>query len=249
MSNGQRLTQALSLRKSPVAIRFSNEPILGLAASSKPAPGGCSFWEWGTEAVFTTRADDHEHCAIGVHTHNLDGASERYPSELRSVLQVFNDMEYATEDDVARIPVMPERHRYVAYGPLDGMPGIPDVVLLFVDSRQSLVVAEAAQQVEGGVAPAMGRPACAIVPQVVGSGKAAVSLGCCGARAYLDVLTDDVALWALPGGTLDAYVKRIESLAHANDVLGQFHALRRRAVEAGGNPTYAESMAALEKTE
>ena len=34
--------------------------------------------------------------------------------------------------------------------------------------------------------PAMGRPACAVVPQAINSGQAALSLGCCGARAYLD---------------------------------------------------------------
>ena len=36
-------------------------------------------------------------------------------------------------------------------------------------------------------------------PHVVNTGQPALSLGCCGARAYLDVMTDDVALWAATG--------------------------------------------------
>jgi hypothetical protein len=43
--------------------------------------------------------------------------------------------------------------------------------------------------------PATGRPACAVIPQVLNCGKATLSLRCCGARAYVDVLTDSVALW------------------------------------------------------
>ena len=46
--------------------------------------------------------------------------------------------------------------------------------------------------------PAMGRPSCAVVPQAANSTGSAPSMGCCGARAYLDVLTDDV-LSAVPG--------------------------------------------------
>ena len=63
----------------------------------------------------------------------------------------------------------------------------PDMVLLFVNANQTLILSEATQQVENQNAPAMGRPACAIVPQVMNTGRAALSLGCCGARAYLDI--------------------------------------------------------------
>jgi uncharacterized protein (DUF169 family) len=91
----------------------------------------------------------------------------------------------------------------------------------------------------------MGRPACAVVPQVMNTGRAALSLGCCGARAYLDVLSDDVAIFAIPGAKLAAYAERIETLSKANAVLSQFHQMRRRSVEAGQNPTVKESLAAM----
>jgi hypothetical protein len=71
------------------------------------------------------------------------------------------------------------------------------------------------------------------VPQAFNSGKAALSLGCCGARAYLDVLTDDVALFAIPGVKLQAFTERIEALATANRILTRFHTVRRAAGRVG----------------
>ena len=56
------------------------------------------------------------------------------------------------------------------------------------------------------------------VPHVMNTGRAALSLGCCGARAYLDILTDDVAIFAIPGAKLEAYTERIETLSKANQV-------------------------------
>jgi uncharacterized protein (DUF169 family) len=91
----------------------------------------------------------------------------------------------------------------------------------------------------------MGRPACAIVPQAMNTTRAALSLGCCGARAYLDALTDDVALWAIPGSRLDVYAERIAALAKANAVLTTFHQVRRGDVEDGKSPTIKESLAAM----
>jgi uncharacterized protein (DUF169 family) len=108
-----------------------------------------------------------------------------------------------------------------------------------------LILTEAAQQVENEAPPAMGRPACAVVPQVMNTGRAALSLGCCGARAYLDVFSDDVALFAIPGAGLAAYAERIAVLAKANAVLTKFHRLRRQQIETGQTPTIKDSLAAL----
>ena len=122
----------------------------------------------------------------------------------------------------------------------------PPVVLLFANSRQSLAITEAVQQVDPGVPPALGRPACAVIPQVVNTGKPALSLGCCGARAYLDGLTDDFALWALPGVRIEEYASRIAALANANSILTRFHQIRRRDIEAGERPSVKESITRLQ---
>jgi uncharacterized protein (DUF169 family) len=118
-------------------------------------------------------------------------------------------------------------------------------VILFVNASQTLILSEATQQVENETPPAMGRPACAIVPEVMNTGRAALSLGCCGARAYLDILTDGIAVFAIPGMKLDAYIQRIQALASANSILSKFHQIRRRDVGAGQSPTVNDSLAAL----
>ncbi len=118
---------------------------------------------------------------------------------------------------------------------------------MFADSRQGLILSEAVQRVDGSTPPAMGRPACAAVPQALNSGAAALSLGCCGARAYLDVMNDETAMWALPGRKFADYCRQVETLAGANRVLTSFHRSRMAAAAAGERPTVKETLAALEK--
>lgn len=240
----QLLTDSLNLQKEPVAICFTDSVPEGIGEYEGRVPAGCRFWQEAAEKSFATSAADHSLCAIGVYTHNLQ-PSEPQQADLSNALRVFADLGYVRPEDLPLIPVLRSRSKYVVYSPLRETVLQPDVVLLFVNASQTLILSEAAQQVENESAPAMGRPACAVVPQAINTGQAALSLGCCGARAYLDVLRDDVALFAIPGPKLEKYVQRIEALANANTVLARFHEIRRRDVQAGGSPTVMESLAVL----
>ena len=144
------------------------------------------------------------------------------------------------------IPALSSKPAHVIYGPLAQAPWAPDVVLLFVRANQTLILSEASQQLEGGMPPAMGRPACAVIPQAHNTGRSALSLGCCGARAYLDVLSNDVALYAIAGTALETFAERIAALSKANGILTRFHQLRRADIEAGNSPTIQQSLAALQ---
>lgn len=236
------LRNTLGLRQSPVAISFMDSVPVDMARPDTQVAAGCRFWQDAADKAFVTAASDHSLCAIGLHTHTFRTASL---VDLQDALQVFGELGYVREEDIAAIPVLNKRSEYVAYSPLAETRFAPDVVLLFVNARQTLVLSEAVQQVEGGNPPAMGRPACAVVPQVRNTGRAALSLGCCGARAYLDVLTDDVAIFAMPGENLEAYVQRIEVLANANSVLTKFHSIRRHQVETGATPSIKDSLAIM----
>ena len=238
------LTQALGLAQPPIAISFTDEVPPGIGAPSARVAAGCRFWQDASNATLATSAEDHSGCAIGVYTHNLR-PSPTQQADLMDALKVFGDLGYVRPEDLPLIPALASRPKHVVYAPLSESPLPADVVLLFVNSNQALVLSEASQQVEGGNPPAMGRPACAVIPQVVNTGRAALSLGCCGARAYLDVLTDDVALFALPGARIEAYVERILALAHANSVLTRFHGLRRQEIGAGASPTFRQSLEVL----
>jgi uncharacterized protein (DUF169 family) len=238
------LAASLDLQQPPVAISFSDNLPAGIKTHSGRVPAGCRFWQDAATATFATTAANHNLCAIGVYTHNLQ-SSPAQQTDLMDALKVFGDLEYVRPEDLASIPVLASHPGYVVYAPLATSPLPADLVLLFVNANQTLILSEATQQVESQNAPAMGRPACAVVPQVMNTGRAALSLGCCGARAYLDVLTNDVAIFAIPGAKLEVYTHRIEALAKANAVLANFHQIRRRAIAAGATPTIKDSLAAL----
>lgn len=239
------LQQALHLTQPPVAVCLAQDLPAGVDLFAGDVPAGCRFWQEAGTRTFATNASHHERCSIGQHTHGL-AMSPASATDLSDALEVFASLTYVRAEDVAAIPVLAVQPRYVVYSPLADAPLSPDVVLLFVRADQTLILSEASQQLEGGLPPAMGRPACAIVPQASNSGRSALSLGCCGARAYLDVLTPEVALYAIPGATLEAFTERIAALAQANGILTRFHQIRRAAIEAGKAPSIKESLAALQ---
>ena len=244
-SQADRLTEALDLSLPPIAIAFPDAVPEGVPEFEGTVPAGCVFWQEAAARTFATTAGHHALCSIGIHTHNLSGAPASQPEELGAALEAMIGLDYVREEEVAAIPVLGRQAKHAVYGPLREFPLDPEVVLLFVDARQGLVLSEAVERVDGGVAPAMGRPACAAVPHAINRGTSAMSLGCCGARAYLDALSDDVALWALPGSGLDAYCEQIAVLAGANRILATFHERRRQDVESGERPTVRESLARL----
>jgi uncharacterized protein (DUF169 family) len=240
----EELKSALNLNQAPIAISFTNALPTELPTPSRRVAAGCRFWQDAATATFATTAEDHSRCAIGVHTHNLEPTPWQQ-TDLMDALKVFGDLGYVRPEDLPLIPVLASRSKFVVYGPLAEAPLPPDVVLLFVNSSQSLILSEAVQQVEAGNPPAMGRPACAAIPQVMNTGRAALSLGCCGARAYLDVLTDDVALFAIPGATIDVYAERLIALSKANQALSRFHRMRRQDIDGGNSPTIRQSLEAF----
>jgi uncharacterized protein (DUF169 family) len=163
------LAASLDLQQAPVAISFADSLPASVKSHAGRVPAGCRFWEDGAVTAFATSASDHSLCAIGVYTHNLQ-TSPAQQTDLMDALKVFGDLEYVRQEDLAFIPVLASQPAYVVYAPLADSPLPPDVVLLFVNANQTLILSEATQQVENQNAPAMGRPACAIVPQVMNTG-------------------------------------------------------------------------------
>lgn len=236
------LKDSLGLEQSPVAISFHDTAPEGLAHPEAAAPAGCSFWQQGARGAIATDPKDHRFCAVGMYTHNMPLNGEK--AELETALKIFADLTYVRPEDLPAVPVLKTEPKFVVYRPLEEA-GEADVVLMFVKPNQALILSEAVQQVESGWALALGRPACAVVPYTYNSGKGAISFGCCGARAYMDVFTDDVAICALPGNNLARYAERVQALANANKTLTAFHGVRRGQVEQGGQPTVQDSLTAL----
>lgn len=164
----------------PIAICFTDKLSAGIRNWTGRVPAGCRSWQQAATEVFATSPSDHDLCAIGTFTHNLE-TTEAHDADRLDALKVFADLGYVREQEIASIPVLESRSSHMVYGPLATIPLAPEVVLLFGKADQMLILSEAPQQVEGGLPPAMGRPACAIVPQAKNPGRAALSLGCCGA--------------------------------------------------------------------
>ena len=241
----EQLNASLELSLPPIAVSLVDAVPDGVAQYDGSVPAGCVFWQEAAKRTFATSAGHHALCSIGIHTMNLSDAPASHPGELQAALEAMTGLDYVRAEEVAAIPVVRREVKHALYGPLGEFPAEPDVVLLFANARQGLVLSEAMARVDGGVPPAMGRPACAALPQAVNNGVAAMSLGCCGARAYLDALSDDTALWALPGSRLGEYCEQIAVFANANRTLAMFHERRRADVEAGMRPTVQESLQRL----
>jgi uncharacterized protein (DUF169 family) len=237
-----QLVASLELSLPPIAVALRDAVPDGIPEFNGSVPAGCVFWQEAAKRTFATSAEHHALCSIGIHTLHLSRAPASQPEELRTTLGAMMGLDYVREEEVAAIPVVQREVKHALYGPLADFPAEPEVVLLFADARQGLVLSEAVGRVDGGVPPAMGRPACAVVPQTLNRGLATMSLGCCGARAYLDALSDDTALWALPGSRLDEYCDQITVFANANRTLSMFHERRRADVESGMRPTVQESL-------
>lgn len=241
----QRVERSLELTTPPVAVTFLDTIPTGVEAPSASVPAGCSFWELGAHMTVATNAEHHKYCSIGIYTHNLADAPSSQQHELEATLGAMQGLDYVRPSEVEALPVMTDRSKQVVYGPLHEATQRPAVVLLFARASQGLILSEALTRVDGETPVAMGRPACALIPQVFNTSRSASSLGCCGARAYLHALSDDIALWGLSGAKLEVYVDEIEILAKANSVLSKFHELRRSAIEAGESPTVEQSLARL----
>ena len=179
----EQLTQALELSLPPIAVALCEAVPDGVPEFEGSVPAGCVFWQEAARRTFATSAGHHALCSIGIHTLNLSPAPASQPEELRASLEAMMGLDYVREEEVAAIPVLQREVKHALYGPLADFPAEPEAVLLFAHARQGLVLSEAIGRVDGGQPPAMGRPACAIVPRVLNQGLAAMSLGCCGARA------------------------------------------------------------------
>jgi uncharacterized protein (DUF169 family) len=244
-SIARTLIDALQLTQPPIAVSFPDAVPEGVEIYRGAVPAGCRFWQEAASRVFATVPADHELCAIGVYTHHLESGPATQ-TDLQDALKVFDSLGYVRPEDMPFIPVLSREAKIVVYGPLGAIALPPDVVLIFVRADQALILSEASQQLENGLPPAMGRPACAVVPQAFNTGRTAMSLGCCGARAYLDTLTADLALYAIPGSRIEAFTERVVALSKANAVLTQFHTLRRKDVEAGRRPSVKDSLVAMQ---
>jgi uncharacterized protein (DUF169 family) len=219
----------MQLARPPVAVGFLDAPPADLQRIDRPAAAGCGYWKHASEGhAFYTTADDHQNCTVGAFTHGV-ALPPAKAEELQSLMGTMIGLQYLRSDEVAGIPHRDQPFQVAAYAPLEHATFAPDVVIFRGNARQIMLLSEAARSAgafESGTA--MGRPACAMLPQALGSTAAVASVGCIGNRVYTD-LGDDELYLAVPAAALDATLGQLETILNANVELEKFH--RQRAAE------------------
>jgi uncharacterized protein (DUF169 family) len=224
----RRLVELLGLRTAPVAVTFQEKPPADLPRVGDPAPSGCSYWKYAAEGrSFYTEASDHYHCPVGAHTHGVD-LPPGQAKELEGLVETMIGLAYLSPNEVAGIPRRDSPFGVAVYAPLAETADEPDVVLIRGNARQTMLLAEAAHAAADGSSSGfalMGRPTCAVIPEVLRTQHGAASLGCIGNRVYTG-LGDDELYFALPGQQVEAVVQKLATIVTANRELEKFHRAR-----------------------
>ena len=231
MNNADRaraLVDDLGLDRPPVALAFLDRVPAGVRTVEGLEPSACTFWRLAEQGVFYVEAMRHLECPVGAMTMGFELPPER-ASEAEQLVGMMVDLQYFSLEEVQHLPSVKKPHQGILYGPLAELPVEPDVVLVIATPRQGMLLAEASESVTLRAAPAlptMGRPACAAVAWSANDDIVTLSLGCIGARTYVEV-PDDRAIAVLPGAILDRVSDRLTVLAHANRELAAFHEGRK----------------------
>jgi uncharacterized protein (DUF169 family) len=220
------MSDLLGLKWRPVALAFRPTAPAGVNRVDGPKPAGCAYWRLAADGeVFYTEAPDHYNCPIGAHTHGVDLPQER-AKELESTIGTMVGLEYIRMEEIPNIPRVAKPFGVVVYAPLSDSPCDPDVVLVRADAKQVMLLAEATRAAGVGHEDVtMGRPTCAMIPEVMQSGRGVNSFGCIGNRVYTE-LGDDEHYYAIPGSRLEEVVGKLETIIRANRELEAWHRAR-----------------------
>lgn len=220
----------LNLARPPVALAFLAAPPAGLGRIDRPMPAGCSYWKHASEGnAFYTMPEDHDNCAIGAFTHGVT-LSPAKAKELEGLIGTMVELQYLRREEVAGIPHRGSPMGIVAYAPVAQASFEPEAIIFRGNARQIMLVSEAARA--AGIfesAAAMGRPACAMIPQATASLSGVASVGCIGNRVYTE-LGDDEMYFAVPGKALPRVLEQLDVILTANAALETFHRERAAAL-------------------
>jgi uncharacterized protein (DUF169 family) len=236
------LVDEIGLERTPIALAFVDEPPGGVEVTTSNTPSACTFWRHAEHGLFYAAADRHQECGVGAMTMGFEVPEDRMPAAMELIGTMVN-MGYLDMAETAYLPAVKKPHRGILYGPLASFPIEPDVALAIVTPAQGMVLAEASDAVklrEQPGLPTMGRPACAAVAWSANQNTVALSLGCIGARTYVEV-PDDRAIVVIPGSALDGVAERLGRLAQANRDLATFHQKKKSDYAAAGGSADAST--------
>src|SRR5215470_11553789 len=135
------LIDSLQLSTTPVALGLLDAPPEGVSVSESPVPSACAFWARAQKGLFFAKAESHENCPIGVMTMGFP-ISLQVMSSLTDFLSKMCGVSYIGDREPEHIPRMEKARKGILYGPLIGFPTHPDLVLVWVNGRQAMLLEE-----------------------------------------------------------------------------------------------------------
>jgi uncharacterized protein (DUF169 family) len=224
----QLLTDALGLRRRPVAVAFRETAPPGVPAFTGSLPSGCSFWKLAADGRrFYTVPGDHYNCPIGSYTHNIPLPPEREP-ELMQTLSWMTEIGYIRMEEVPGIPRLPDTPGTIVYAPLAETPVAPDAVIVAGEPGRLMLLHEAAARSGSAVQPLFGRPTCMAIPASL-TDAVVSSLGCVGNRVYTG-LSDSELYTSISGKQIAAVAEQLATIVAANAALATYYEQRRIAL-------------------
>jgi len=222
----------LRLTRPPVAVGFLASPPAGVARVNRAAAAGCAYWKLAAEGqTFYTTSDDHQNCPVGAHTHGV-ALTPAKKEELNALVTTMVQLQYLSSEEVPGIPHLPEPMQVAAYAPADQATFPADVVIFSGNARQIMLLSEAARAAGAfDTGTMMGRPACAMLPQAIGTASSVASIGCIGNRVYTQLADDELYL-TVPAKTVNAMLAKLATIVAANDELENFHRQRAATLSA-----------------
>ena len=221
------LSDTLNLTSPPVAITFADDAPAGVDPFDAPmpsptrdgrtgrVPAGCVFWVRAADRTFSTVADDHANCSVGSVTHGFKTLDEVAGN---ADVAALVDAGWVTMDAVPQIPVVRDRPWTVTYGPLADTPVDPDVVLLRINGKQLMVLADALPglRIEG-------KPQCHIVAGAKQDGEVAASVGCALSRVRTGMPATEMTC-AIPSARLPEVLSALTTTAQADTTVARYAA-------------------------
>jgi uncharacterized protein (DUF169 family) len=200
------LADLLSLAVPPIGIAFRREHEMpGVerieAAYPEPTEDGrtgavsapCVFWRLGAERVFATLEPDHGNCSVGSYTHGFKQLDE---IASKADVGALVSSGWVGEADFPHVPAVKEKPGSIVYGPLAALPIDPEVVFLWLNAKQAMVLDDAL----GGVR-FEGKPQCHILAIAKEGGEPAISVGCMLSRVRTGMTNNEMSC-AIPFGQL-----------------------------------------------
>ena len=143
--------------------------------------------------------------------------SKTKQEELMGLLGNMFTTNYLREDEIDHIPRFKGNISGIVYGPLSKFPLDPEVVLLWANPKQAMLVEELLGNTTWDKLPSsvLGRPTCAALPSAHASNNPKLSLGCIGMRTFTEIPNTHV-LTVLPKACLENITDRLQETLVAN---------------------------------